>query len=163
MTGCYLTSLPFEFMRSTADFDPDWSGSYFLPRDTVKPPFALRTRIWPSLDEWKYAHDAGSSSVEANKAAGAFLELLDWFRDVLLQDAVFLQKPYPRHPLFQDPVFQGPQFAALCAASRERLPRGRGRQLCGHYRSSHPRRRRETTCPFEPTNCREPMDRKGVC
>lgn len=113
MTGCYLTSLPFEFMRSTADFDPDWSGSYFLPRDTVKPPFALRTRIWPSLDEWKHIHDTGSSSVESNKAAGAFLELLDWFRDVLLQDAVFLQKLYPRHPLFQDPVFQSPQFAAF--------------------------------------------------
>lgn len=100
-------------MRSTADFDPDWSGSYFLPRDTIKPPFALRTRIWPSLDEWKYAHDTGASSVEVNKAAGAFLELLDWLRDVLLQDAVFLQKLYPRHPLFQDPVFQSPQFAAF--------------------------------------------------
>ncbi|KJZ70635.1 hypothetical protein HIM_09955 [Hirsutella minnesotensis 3608] len=26
MTGCYLTSLPFEFMRAVADFDPEWSG-----------------------------------------------------------------------------------------------------------------------------------------
>ncbi|XP_044718886.1 centromere DNA-binding protein complex CBF3 subunit [Hirsutella rhossiliensis] len=31
MTGCYLTSLPFEFMRAVADFDPEWSGSYFVP------------------------------------------------------------------------------------------------------------------------------------
>ncbi|KAK4248923.1 hypothetical protein C7999DRAFT_39914 [Corynascus novoguineensis] len=112
MTSCYLTSLPFEFMRSIADFDPDWSESYFPPPDTIKPLFALRTRVWPSLNEWKYIHDTGASSGEANMAAGAFLVLLDWFRDVLLQDAVFLQKLYPRHPLFQNPVFQSPQFAA---------------------------------------------------
>lgn len=51
--------------------------------------------------------------METNKATGAFFELLDWLREVLLQDAVFLQKLYPRHPLFQDPVFQSPQFASF--------------------------------------------------
>jgi hypothetical protein len=113
MTGCYLTSLPFEFMRSTADFDPDWAGSYFLPRDTVKPSTALCRRIWPALDQWKEAHDSASSTVEANKAAGAFLELLAWLRVVLLQDAVFLQKHYPQHPIFQDPAFHSREFAAF--------------------------------------------------
>lgn len=113
MMGCYLTSLPFEFMRSSADFDPDWSGSYFLARDTIKPPLALLRRIWPDLDGWKEAHDTASLAVEPNKAAGAFLELLGWLREVLLQDAVFLRKLYPRHPVFRDPVFKSRDFAAF--------------------------------------------------
>jgi hypothetical protein len=115
MTGCYLTSLPFEFMRSSAGFDPDWSGSYFLPRDTVKPPPALLRHIWPDLDTWKEVHDSASLAVEPNKAAGAFLELLSWLREVLLQDAVFLRKHYPQHPVFRDPVFRSREFAAFAA------------------------------------------------
>lgn len=115
MTGCYLASLPFEFMRSSAGFDPDWSGSYFLPRDTVKPPHALLRRILPDLDTWKEVHDTASLAVEPNKAAGAFLELLSWLREVLLQDAVFLRKHYPQHPIFRDPVFKSREFAAFAA------------------------------------------------
>ncbi|KAM4067739.1 transcriptional activator of glycolytic enzymes domain-containing protein [Hirsutella rhossiliensis] len=45
-------------------------------------------------------------------AAGAFLELLEWLREVLLQDAVFLRESYPDHPIFQDPVFSCPEFEA---------------------------------------------------
>jgi len=33
MTGCYLTTLPFEFMRGQADFEPAYASSYFLARD----------------------------------------------------------------------------------------------------------------------------------
>ncbi|XP_044715316.1 centromere DNA-binding protein complex CBF3 subunit [Hirsutella rhossiliensis] len=89
MTGCYLTSLPFEFMRAVADFDPEWSGSYFVPGPPS--PFS----------------DLG---VEQNMAAGAFLELLEWLREVLLQDAVFLRESYPDHPIFQDPVSLAPSL-----------------------------------------------------
>jgi hypothetical protein len=106
-------------MRSTADFDPDWSGSYFLPRDTVKPSAALCRRIWPALDQWKEAHDSASSAVEPNKAAGAFLELLAWLRVVFLQDAVFLQKHYPQHPIFSDPVFHSQEFAAFALQTED--------------------------------------------
>jgi hypothetical protein len=113
MTGCYLTSLPFEFMRSSADFDPDWSGSYFLPRSTIKPPPALLRGIWPDLDTWKEVHDKASLAVEPNRAAGAFLELLSWLREVLLQDAVFLRKLYPHHPLFRDSIFTSQEFASF--------------------------------------------------
>ncbi|EED13539.1 hypothetical protein TSTA_097950 [Talaromyces stipitatus ATCC 10500] len=41
MTDCYLTTLPRSFMRGIADFDPDWSSSYYLPRETVCPPPVL--------------------------------------------------------------------------------------------------------------------------
>ncbi|KAL2141917.1 hypothetical protein VTI28DRAFT_1802 [Corynascus sepedonium] len=80
MTGCYITTLPFEYMRATADFEPTWAGSYHVPRATVQPEPWLRSQIWPQLDRWR--------DFEADdKATGAVIELLNWLRDVFLQDA----------------------------------------------------------------------------
>jgi Transcriptional activator of glycolytic enzymes/Centromere DNA-binding protein complex CBF3 subunit, domain 2 len=94
MTGCYLTGLPFEFMRGQADFEPAYASSYFLARD-VQPPECLRRLVWPDLDRWRAAHlelPEATEKVEPNLAGGAFLELLDRLRDVLLQVS--------SHPLF---------------------------------------------------------------
>jgi hypothetical protein len=111
MTGCYITTLPFEFMRATADFEPMWAGSYHIPRAAIQPEPWLRSQIWPQLDRWR--------DFEADdKATGAFIELLHWLRDVLLQDAVFLMAKYPGHPVFRDPVFWSPQFNAFAAKVR---------------------------------------------
>ncbi|KJZ68994.1 hypothetical protein HIM_11610 [Hirsutella minnesotensis 3608] len=127
MAGCYLTSLPFEFMRAVADFDPEWSGSYFVPRAAVRPPVVLLVKVWPQLDKWKEAHSSPlpDFGVEQNMAAGAFLELMEWLREVLLQDAVFLRESYPDHPLFQDPVFSCPEFAAFASKVRGTCTRAR--------------------------------------
>ncbi|KAM4061072.1 centromere DNA-binding protein complex CBF3 subunit, domain 2 domain-containing protein [Hirsutella rhossiliensis] len=113
MTGCYLTSLPFEFMRAVADFDPEW------------PPVVLLVQVWPQLDKWKEAHSSPFSDlgVEQNMAAGAFLELLEWLREVLLQDAVFLRESYPDHPIFQDPVFSCPEFEAFASKVQDTCTR----------------------------------------
>src|SRR3981081_750338 len=110
MTGCCLTSLPFEFMRSSRDVAPGWSGSYFIPRDTVKPPAVLLQQIWPHLEYWKAAHESNSPSVEQNMAAEAFLDLLGWLREVLFQDSVILRKCFPLHPIFKDPVFHCAEY-----------------------------------------------------
>jgi hypothetical protein len=124
MTGCYLTSLPLEFMRAVADFDPEWSGSYFIARSTAKPPSRLLARVFPGLDYWKERHDAPESSplaatVQQDKAAGAFLELLDWLREVVLQDAVFLKPLFPDHPVFRDPLFRDPEFEQYASRLRD--------------------------------------------
>ena len=69
MTGCYLTNLPFEFMRGQADFEPAYLSSYFLARD-VQPPEGLRRRIWPDLDRWQAAHlglPGATETVEPNQ------------------------------------------------------------------------------------------------
>src|SRR6266699_4617957 len=106
MTGCYITTLPFEFMRAAADFEPAWAGSYHIPRATVQPELWLRSQIWPQLDRWR--------DFEADdKATGVFIELLHWLRDILLQDAVFLITKHPKHPVFRDPVFRSLQFKAF--------------------------------------------------
>lgn len=124
LTGCYLTSLPLEFMRAVADFDPEWSGSYFIARSTAKPPGRLLARVFPGLDYWKEQHDAPESSpfaatVQQDKAAGAFLELLAWLREVVLQDAAFLKPLFPNHPIFRDPLFRDPEFEQYAARVRD--------------------------------------------
>jgi hypothetical protein len=90
MTGCYQTGLPRGFMRAQAGFDPLYRGSDFVPRATVKPPPSLLRCVWPSLDVWADAHFERSGAregqrVEVNRAAGAFLELLEKLREVFLQ------------------------------------------------------------------------------
>jgi len=92
MTGCYLTSLPFEFMRGQADFEPGYASSYFVARD-IQPPESLRRLVWPDLDRWRAAHlqlPEATEKVEPNLAAGGFLELLDRLRDVFLQVSITL-------------------------------------------------------------------------
>ncbi|KJZ68699.1 hypothetical protein HIM_11913 [Hirsutella minnesotensis 3608] len=95
-----------------------------LGADTTKmskivPDGPLSAEVWPQLDKWKEAHSSPLSDfrVEQNMAAGAFLELMEWLREVLLQDAVFLRESYPDHPLFQDPVFLVPSLPHLPAKS----------------------------------------------
>ena len=117
MTGCYLTSLPREFMRATADFDPDWPGAYYIPRATVVPPPGLIAAVWPEMDSWKAKIE--SKEAEQNKAAGAFLELLDWLRLILLQDAPFLMAEFPDHPIFESSVFHSFEFSVFAARVRE--------------------------------------------
>ena len=72
----------------------------------------MRSQIWPQLDRWR-------NFVANDKATGAFIELLYWLRDVLLQDAVFLMAKYPEHPVFQDSVFSSPQFDNFAIKVRE--------------------------------------------
>jgi hypothetical protein len=116
MTGCYLTTLPRAFMRGIADFDPEWISSYFLPRETIQPPVALLSQVWPDLDRWQAAHQGRPDAVdlvEPNLAAGGFLELLQRLRSVFLQDSVLWRAEFPGHPIFQTPLFISPEYKAF--------------------------------------------------
>lgn len=116
MTGCYLTDLPRQFMRGAADFEPDYASSYFVPRETIKPPSSLRRQVWPQLDRWRQAHlnlPGATDVVEPNLAAGGFLELLDKLRDVFLQDSVFVRQSHPDHPIFRDSLFATAEYATF--------------------------------------------------
>jgi len=117
MTGCYLTTLPRMFMRSTADFDPFWEESYLIPRDTMQPPKELARQIWPELDSWVEGYRR-SPEVSTDLATGTFLELMKWLRSVILQDAAFLKEAFPAHPVWKEPVFNSHEFAAFALQVR---------------------------------------------
>jgi hypothetical protein len=43
-------------------------------------------------------------------AGKEFLDLLDWLRDILLQDAPVLQRQFPLFPLWRHPIFCHPDW-----------------------------------------------------
>jgi hypothetical protein len=96
-------------MRGMADFEPDYASNYFVPCETVK----------PQLDRLRAAHLDQLSArevVESNLAAGGFLELLDKFRDVFLQDSVFIRRSHPYYLIFRDALFATAEYAAFATA-----------------------------------------------
>jgi len=127
MTGCYLTSLPFEFMRGQADFEPAYASSYFLARD-IQPPERLRQLVWPDLNHWRAAHlqlPEATEEVEPNLATGGFLELLDRLRDVFLQVIIALSFGYfviPRTILFVKLCSTYIIATTGCCATAARIP-----------------------------------------
>ena len=89
MTGCYLTSLPREFMRGQAGFDPDYSGSYYVPRTAIEPPEELGKMVFPHVDYWSKCYESKGidlryPDIEQNMAGQAFLQLLERLRIVFL-------------------------------------------------------------------------------
>lgn len=85
------------------------AGNYYLPRESMNPPESLRRQIFPCVEEsLKYV--CSRSNDEQDLAAQAFLGVLDWFRTILLQDAVELRRFYPDSPLWSHAPFNTLEF-----------------------------------------------------
>ena len=113
MVGCYLNSLPREFMRVMAGHPPNM-GSFEIPRASLTPPDELLSMIWPDLDQWKDRFGPGHGQHD-DLAAQGFTSLLFSLREVVLQDSVTLRKRFPRSPVWAHPVFQHPAYAEFTA------------------------------------------------
>ena len=85
------------------------AGNYYLPRESVNPPESLRRQIFPRIEE-ALEYVSSRSDDEQDLAAQAFLRVLDWFRTILLQDAVELRQCYPDSPLWSHAPFNTPEF-----------------------------------------------------
>ena len=104
MAGCYLNSLPREFMRTMAGHAPQM-GCFEIRRASVSPPNALLSTIWPELDAWKdrFGPEVGQIN---DLAATGVTNLLFYLREVILQDSVVLRQMFPNSPVWNHPVFQ---------------------------------------------------------
>jgi hypothetical protein len=111
--GCYLNSLPREFMRVMAGH-PAHMGCFEIPRANVTPPDELLSMIWPGLDQWKDRFGPGHGQVH-DLAAMGFTNLLFSLREIVLQDSVTLRKRFPRSPVWTHPVFSHPAYAEFAA------------------------------------------------
>jgi hypothetical protein len=111
MVGCYLNSLPREFMRSMAGH-PSQMGCFEIRRASVTPPDELLSMIWPGLDAWKGRFGPQADQINDLAATGA-TSLLLYLREVVLQDSVALRSMFPGHPVWHHPVFQHPAYAAF--------------------------------------------------
>ncbi|ETI55557.1 hypothetical protein F443_01771 [Phytophthora nicotianae P1569] len=118
MEKCYLTSLPREAMRTLAGFEPS-RGNFFVARASVEPPRVLQSMIFPQVEKWQHAINDGKA--EQSIAAGGFLELLQYLRKVILQDAVFLQDFPPHHPVWQHDIFSSDEFMKFKGETRKTI------------------------------------------
>ena len=104
----YLTSLPREFMRGMAAFDPKHPGTYHIARAAVTPSSELLSSFWPSLDKWLKHFFNDIATIQ-------FVRLLDYLRVVFLQDSVLLRQKYPQHPLWNHRLFSLPEYDVFAA------------------------------------------------
>jgi hypothetical protein len=104
MLGCYLNSLPREFMRKMAGH-PAQMGCFEIRRARATPPAALSSLIWPELDAWRGRFGPDPGQIDDLAAAG-FTDLLFYLREVILQDSVALRALFPHNAVWTHPVFQ---------------------------------------------------------
>ena len=67
-------------------------GTYFIPRDTVKPPATLEKRVFPQVDEGLADIRKGSGNLEERLSKVGFLRLIDF---VFLQTRRFYEEATP--------------------------------------------------------------------
>ena len=90
-------------------------GTYFNPRDTVKPPATLKKRVFPEVEEGLANIRKDPSNLEERLSEVGFLRLMDFLRTVFLQDAALLRRSYPDHEIFKDGLFGTDEFKAFAA------------------------------------------------
>jgi hypothetical protein len=59
MGNCYLASIPRDYMRGVAGFDP-MRKNFFIPRASLDPPDDLVISVFPKLSEWITRVESGS-------------------------------------------------------------------------------------------------------
>jgi hypothetical protein len=117
MVGCYLNSLPRQFMRTMAGH-PAQMGCFEICRGSVRPPDELLSLIWPKLDGWKGLF--GPYEGQTNDlAAMGLVDLLLYLREVILQDSIILRKRFPCSPVWDHAVFQHKAYEQFAARMQE--------------------------------------------
>ncbi|KAJ8537451.1 hypothetical protein ON010_g13147 [Phytophthora cinnamomi] len=101
-----------------AGFEPA-RGSVFVVRASVDPPVALERQVFPQVEGWQEA--INTEAAEQSIASGGFLELLQYLRKVVLQDAVLLQDIVPNHPIWKHSIFASQQFKIFKQKAKQHL------------------------------------------
>ena len=94
-------------MAGLTDFSKP--GFYFLKRDVIEPPECLKRQIFPGLDSWIERYE-NNQECEQTLSCIRFLNLLEYFRTTILQDAVILMEKYPRLYVWNHTVFSDSEF-----------------------------------------------------
>lgn len=111
MTKHYSSGIARQAARMLAGHGSE-AGNYYLSRESVIPSESLRRQIFPLIEEsLEYIYNL--SDDDQDLAAQAFLKVLDWFRTIILQDAVELRRLYPNSPLWSHAPFNTPGFHAF--------------------------------------------------
>jgi hypothetical protein len=86
-------------------------GRFYLSRECLDPPENLRRMIFPHLEESIELVEGRSSSINVDdKVPDIVMAVFNWFRTVILQDAVVLNERFPALPIWERRPFNTPQF-----------------------------------------------------
>ena len=107
MDACYGRTLPINAMRTMAGFSAT-IRNYKIHRDITVPDHLLK-KVFPGI-EVLYQEELRKDHNHQVYAKLQFLELLLYFRKVILQDSCRLMVKYPDHPIFAHPVFSDPAY-----------------------------------------------------
>lgn len=109
MAKHYSTGIARGAARQLAGVKSRDAGHYYLKRGQLKPPESLLKIIFPRIEE-SYEMVMSLPRNKRDKAAAAFLQMMQWFREVILQDAVELKALYPNSPLWSHTPFNTREF-----------------------------------------------------
>ncbi|KAF7330285.1 hypothetical protein MVEN_02466400 [Mycena venus] len=109
---CYDRALPVEALLASAGFDGKRPESHFLARGELEPPEDVLKALFPFVEPEleKFAKRKLENRQSEDFALKQFLELLDWLRTVLIQDAAVLYDEHRDAPMFQFSPFDSPSF-----------------------------------------------------
>ncbi|RLN78429.1 hypothetical protein BBJ28_00026159 [Nothophytophthora sp. Chile5] len=102
----YLSKLARETIRVLAGFAKE-IGGYWIPRAAILPSESLQQAIFPEVDSLLLEVRSRDTP---DRAAIAFLELLQFLRVVVLQDAAMLIDRFPGSSAWIHPIFASPEF-----------------------------------------------------
>lgn len=107
----YLIGLPFEFIHHSAYFKKD--EKYFLYRSRFEPPKELSLMIFPWLEDIEAKYNEIEQPLDrklSDKTAGQFFKMLRSFRNVILQDLVYLKDLAPESAFAKHEICSKPSF-----------------------------------------------------
>eukprot|EP01135_Chromosphaera_perkinsii_P006180 Nk52_evm1s438 gene=Nk52_evmTU1s438 len=81
---------------------------YYLRRAQVKVKDDLKRKIFPELNQ--YTDMAPEDFAKLTLSAQSFIELLDYLREVFIQDSPKLMAQYPGHFIFAHPIFKSKEY-----------------------------------------------------
>src|SRR5579859_1443654 len=110
MAKHYSTGIARGAARQFAGVKSRDAGHYYLKRNQLEPPESLLKTIFPRIEE-SYGIIMSPPRNKRDKAAAAFLQMMQWFHILILQDAVELKPLYPDSPLWTHAPFNTAEFA----------------------------------------------------
>lgn len=107
MDQCYSRSLPLDAMRTMAGFSPIYKN-YRIPRD-LPIPEELLNLVFPEINELE-KNELLKEISQRNYTKLQFLEVLKYFRKLIIQDAAMLKEKFSTHWIWRHEIFHNPLF-----------------------------------------------------
>ncbi|KAK4704972.1 hypothetical protein P7C70_g1233, partial [Phenoliferia sp. Uapishka_3] len=108
----YEREFPMSTIAALAGGNGQCPEEYFVARTEIAPPPELLKLIFPWVDEERkaYLERLRVNPLAKDIALVNYLEVLEWFRSVILQDGAVLRARNPKAALFQLAPFNSPEF-----------------------------------------------------